>query len=52
VVPGGALEKARRRLAPFAPEHRGVDVASVLDQVRAAAETVAAGSLALSPPRL
>jgi predicted metal-dependent hydrolase len=46
------LEKARRRLAPFAPEHRGVDVASVLDQVRAAAETVAAGSLALSPPRL
>ena len=27
------LEKAARRLAPYAPEHRGVDVASVLEQV-------------------
>jgi predicted metal-dependent hydrolase len=27
------LEKARRRLAAFAPHHRGVDVASLLDQV-------------------
>src|SRR5512142_2551068 len=34
------LAKARRRLAPFAPEHRGVDVAGVLVQVEAAAETV------------
>ena len=27
------LEKAARRLAPYAPEHRGVDVASLLAQV-------------------
>jgi predicted metal-dependent hydrolase len=31
------LEKCRRRLTPFAPVHRGVDVASVLAQVDAAA---------------
>jgi predicted metal-dependent hydrolase len=30
------LEKAARRLAPFAPRHRGVDVASVLAQVERA----------------
>jgi predicted metal-dependent hydrolase len=30
------LEKAARRLGPFAPEHRGVDVASLLAQVEAA----------------
>jgi predicted metal-dependent hydrolase len=30
------LEKARRRLGPYAPDHRGVDVASVLAQVEAA----------------
>ena len=46
------LAKAARRLAPFAPEHRGVDVASVLDQVRDAAELVAHGTLALPQPRL
>ena len=46
------LEKARRRLAPFAPEHREVDVADVLEQVGAAAARVAAGSLDLPPPRL
>ena len=27
------LEKAARRLAAYAPQHRGVDVASLLDQV-------------------
>jgi predicted metal-dependent hydrolase len=27
------LVKAKRRLGPYAPAHRGVDVASVLDQV-------------------
>jgi predicted metal-dependent hydrolase len=27
------LEKAARRLGPFAPAHRGVDVADVLEQV-------------------
>jgi hypothetical protein len=46
------LAKAERRLAPYAPEHEGVDVAAVLRQVRAAARLVAAGSLALPAPRL
>jgi predicted metal-dependent hydrolase len=40
------LEKAVRRLAPFAPAHRGVDVAVLLRQVEAAQ---ALGSLELSP---
>jgi predicted metal-dependent hydrolase len=46
------LEKAARRLAPFAPEHRGVDVASALRQLRKATQTVARGSLELARPRL
>ena len=46
------LEKAERRLAAYAPSHRGVDVESVLEQVREARATVAAGSLVLVPPRL
>jgi len=46
------LEKASRRLAAFAPEHRGVDVGSVLAQVDEAARVVAGGSLRLSPPRV
>jgi predicted metal-dependent hydrolase len=46
------LEKATRRLAPFAPAHRGVDVAGVLAQVEAAQARVAAGLLDLDPPRL
>ena len=41
------LEKAIRRLTPFAPEHRGVDVASLLRQVEAGQ---AAGTL--EPPPL
>jgi predicted metal-dependent hydrolase len=41
------LEKAERRLAPYQPEHRGVDVAAVLDQVRGAEAIVEAGSLEL-----
>ena len=32
----GQLEKAARRLGPYAPAHRGVDVAAVLAQVEAA----------------
>jgi predicted metal-dependent hydrolase len=44
------LEKAERRLAPFAPAHRGVDVASVLEQVERAQAIVAGGSLELPPP--
>jgi uncharacterized protein len=43
------LAKAERRLGPFAPAHRGVDLEAVLAQVRAAATTVAGGSLALPP---
>ncbi len=46
------LEKAARRLAAFTPEHRGVDVASVLRQVEEATRVVEAGSLELSPPEL
>jgi uncharacterized protein len=41
------LEKAERRLGGYAPEHRGVDVADVLRQVRAATAAVEAGSLEL-----
>jgi uncharacterized protein len=44
------LEKAARRLAPFPPEHRGVDVAAVLAQVERARATVAGGSLELPAP--
>ena len=46
------LEKAARRLGPYAPLHRGVDVASVLAQVERARAVVEAGSLELAPPRL
>jgi uncharacterized protein len=46
------LEKAARRLAPFAPEHRGVDIDGVLAQVDAAQARVTAGSLELDPPQL
>jgi predicted metal-dependent hydrolase len=44
------LAKAERRLSPFAPTHRGVDLEAVLSQVGAAAITVEGGSLEL--PRL
>jgi uncharacterized protein len=46
------LEKARRRLAPYAPEHRGVDVGALLPHLDQAAATVAAGSLELAEPVL
>jgi len=46
------LEKAARRLGPFAPAHEGVDVTAVLEQVDAARALVASGSLELEPPRL
>ena len=46
------LEKAERRLSPYAPAHRGVDVVSVLRQVADARETVRRGSLALGQPSL
>src|SRR5438067_1275557 len=34
------LEKARRRLAPYTPTHRGVDIADLLVQVEIAEQTV------------
>jgi uncharacterized protein len=40
------LEKAARRLGPFAPEHRGVDVTVLLRQVESAQ---AAGTLDVPP---
>jgi hypothetical protein len=40
------LEKAARRLGPFSPGHRGVDVAALLRQVEAAQ---ALGALDLAP---
>jgi len=46
------LEKAARRLAPFAPSHRGVDVSHVLEQVERAREIVAGGSLDLPAPEI
>jgi len=41
------LAKASRRLGPYAPVHRGVDVDYVLEQVAAASRRAAAGDLAL-----
>jgi len=52
VATGRQLEKAARRLAPFAPAHRGVGVDGLLAQVEAAQKGVAAGSLDLDPPEL
>ena len=46
------LEKAARRLGPYAPTHRGVDVALVLDDVSRALSLVRSGSLRLEEPRL
>jgi uncharacterized protein len=43
------LEKAERRLTPYVPDHRGVNLSHVLGQVRAAAARVADGSLELRP---
>jgi uncharacterized protein len=46
------LAKAARRLGPYTPEHRGIDVADVLGQIRGAQATVSVGSLALGAPRV
>jgi hypothetical protein len=46
------LEKAARRLGPYAPSHRGVDVSSVLGQVEAASARVDEGLLDLLPVRI
>jgi uncharacterized protein len=45
------LAKALRRLAPYAPAHRGVDLAALLGSVVAAAGVVSRGSLDLPAPR-
>jgi predicted metal-dependent hydrolase len=46
------LEKAVRRLTPYAPVHRGIDLAALLVQLEAAQATVTGGSLELQPPRV
>jgi predicted metal-dependent hydrolase len=43
------LAKAVRRLEPFAPAHRGIDLAPLLDQLKRLHEQ---GSLELPPPLL
>jgi len=43
------LEKATRRLTPYAPLHRGLDVADLLAQLETASAQVERGSLALDP---
>jgi uncharacterized protein len=49
---GRQLEKGLRRLERYEPEHRGVDVAAVRRQLRAAQAVVLSGSLDLTPPRV
>ena len=53
-APGASrqLAKATRRLTPYAPEHRGVDVARILGQVEAAAARIERGNLDLIPVRI
>ena len=46
------LEKGLRRLEPYEPEHRGVDVAGVRRQLRAAQAVVLGGSLDLPAPSI
>src|SRR5438046_9493179 len=52
IAAASQLEKAARRLAPFVPSHRGVDVADVLRQVEAAREVVRGGSPDLDLPQV
>ena len=53
-APGASrqLMKAARRLGPYAPTHRGVDVSAVLGQVEAAAARIESGQLDLIPVRI
>ena len=44
------LEKARRRLTPYAPAHRSVDIDALLRQLESASEAVEKGSLDLPQP--
>ena len=41
------LAKARRRLGPYAPSHRGVDITAVIVQIDVAEQRVTAGNLEL-----
>ena len=45
------LEKAQRRLAPYAPAYLGVDVAGLLDDLTDARERVGSGRLDLPEPQ-
>ena len=45
------LEKAERRLARYRPSHRGVDIATLLEDVSLARERAVAGTLDLPAPR-
>jgi uncharacterized protein len=45
------LAKAERRLAPYAPSHRGVDVALLLEDITNARQRVGSGSLDLAEPQ-
>jgi predicted metal-dependent hydrolase len=47
---GRQLDKAHRRLAPYRPAHRGVDLDALLGSVDEARKVVARGSLTLEPP--
>jgi predicted metal-dependent hydrolase len=44
------LEKATRRLAPYGPTHRGVELAHTLARVAEAQAILETGSLELPPP--
>ena len=44
------LEKAERRLAPYRPQHRDVDVDLVLEDLERARGLVRGGQLTLPPP--
>jgi predicted metal-dependent hydrolase len=46
------LEKALRRLGPYAPRHRRLELAALIASLERALETVRAGSLELEPPLL
>jgi predicted metal-dependent hydrolase len=46
------LAKAVRRLSPYTPRHRGVDVTTVLAEVEHARALVESGSLTLPAPEL
>jgi uncharacterized protein len=46
------LEKAARRLTPYAPSHRGLDVALLLESIAKAQSIATSGRLELPPPYL